>query len=66
MSMLEMEAGLTGLAHTFENQKMAMDLMDKTLGQEQPQHYSQQENTVQTTQLAKAVTGVGNKLDLMV
>lgn len=68
MSMLEMQASLSGMANAFEAQKNVMDVMHKSLGaadgaakpvQALPE---QAQNTVD----ARAVTGLGNKIDISV
>ncbi len=66
MNMLEMQSGLSGLANALESQKMVTDLITKTVHPEHGAQFSQQEHAVQTTQLAKAVTGLGSKVDVTV
>lgn len=67
MNDLELQSSLSGLTNAFAAQRNATDLIHKSLGVDAgarpvPQQSDQPDNTL----LAKAVTGVGGKLNITV
>lgn len=68
MSMIDLQSGLSGMMGSLETQKMATELMQKTvqpeMGEKVPALVN--DNQSDNTMLAKAVPGLGDKLDVSV